>query len=116
MYDDDYVVVQDNKILQGNLKNPFDSIPTYMSVEREKVNEDNAPDLNAQQLALKKLNLNDSRGVSKQQSFGEVNSSFVLIGKLHNTPSSYINNSGSRVSLRRILVMDLLRFLKKRKT
>ena len=44
-YDDDCVVVQANGSLQGNLKNPFDSIPIYMSVEREKVNEDNAPNL-----------------------------------------------------------------------
>lgn len=47
LFDDEYVVVHANKNVQGSPKNPFESVPAYIPVEKEKVNDDKAPKLNA---------------------------------------------------------------------
>ena len=74
LYDDDYVVVQAKEKMNGNPKNLFGAKATYMSVNKEKVNDDNAPILDAHQLALNKLNLNSSKDVSvKQHNLDELN-------------------------------------------
>lgn len=54
--------------------------------------------MNAQQLALKKLNGIDNRGGSKHHSLGGDIGSFGAMSCEHNDNPSETNNSGSRVS------------------
>ena len=99
-----------------NPKNPFGAKPTYMSVDREKVNEDNAPILNAQKLALNKLNLNRRRDNSvKQHSLDEY---IDPPGSLYNKSSNGINSSDPRVSKENFDdgFIEVTRKKKKRKT